>query len=163
MEVTLCVPHKYQHTQMYIHVWEHIKHIKHTHTHTHAHTLMHTQTHWVVRDYFRMNSDCLGCVISWHRASWCPFCLDMWHLFVLSPLIVSGLLLLVASLSTLTVLIYCTTTVEDQWPSQDEVLTAWVERYVCWEHCFVPPVGFIQINGHWQFGTVWWCYAVLFA
>lgn len=34
-------------------------------THTHSQT----QTHWVVRDYFRMNSDCLGCVISWHRTS----------------------------------------------------------------------------------------------
>lgn len=32
MEVTLCVPHTYQQTQMYIHVWEH------TYTHTDAHT-----------------------------------------------------------------------------------------------------------------------------
>lgn len=39
----------------------------------------HTCTDALVRDYFRMKSDCFRCVKIW--ASWCLFCIGMCHLF----------------------------------------------------------------------------------
>lgn len=73
MEVTLCVSHTYNKPKcIYTFVCKH-----NTLIHTHTNTL---SGQGLFQDEFRLFVVCLK---SWNRASWCPFCLDMWHLLCL--------------------------------------------------------------------------------